>query len=283
MLISGKEISKKRKEALRQENERLLLQNRRAPLLSVILVGDNPASKSYVKSKAKGCEAAGMKNRTIELPGDISQEELEAVVRHENSDPNVDGILLQLPLPAHLDERNALACIDPEKDVDGLHPVNAGKLMLGEKGFIPCTPKGIMSMLQEIGLDDLSGKRAVVIGRSNLVGKPVAQLLQQKNATVTTIHSRTTNAKDIAKEADILVVAMGKAHYVNAEWVKDGAVVIDVGINRVDGKITGDVDFDSVKDKAGFITPVPGGVGLMTVCSLLENTMESYKRREGIE
>ncbi len=280
MIIYGSELSAKIRSEIRAEVEALTEQGRRVPGLSVILVGDNPASQSYVRSKGNACRSVGMENRTIVLPADISQEELEKVIAQENADPAVDGILVQLPLPSGLDERSAIHAISPDKDVDGLHPVNAGALLLGEEGFSPCTPKGVMAILEEAGLKDLSGKRAVVCGRSNLVGKPLALLLQKANATVTTVHSKTPNMKEICQEADILVAAIGVPEMIDETYVKDGAVVIDVGINRVGGKLKGDVAFDAVAPKASVITPVPKGVGPMTVCMLLANTLEAYDRHE---
>lgn len=278
MILYGSELAAKLQEQMKGQIEQIQAEGKRLPCLSVILVGDNPASQSYVRSKANACHKIGIENRTIRLDGTISQDELEAVIAAENSNPQVDGILVQLPLPAGLDEKSALLAISPDKDVDGLHPLNAGALVLDREGFVPCTPKGVMAILKEAGLDDLSGKRAVVMGRSSLVGKPVALLLQQKNATVTTIHSRTVNAPEICAQADILIAAIGKPEFVTAEYVKDGAIVIDVGINRVDGKLKGDVEFDEVAPKASVITPVPKGVGPMTVCMLLDNTLEAWKR-----
>lgn len=282
MIIYGTELSASLKEKMKEQVDAWKQEGRRLPCLSVILVGDNPASQSYVKSKGNACHAIGIENRTIVLDKAISQEELENVIARENADPNVDGILVQLPLPEGLDERSALHKIDPSKDVDGLHPVNAGALLLGEEGFVPCTPKGVMEILKAGGYEDLSGKTAVVCGRSNLVGKPLALLLQNANATVTTVHSKTPDMKKICSQADILVAAIGVPELITADYVKDGAAVIDVGINRVDGKLKGDVDFASVKDKASLITPVPKGVGPMTVCMLLDNTLEAYKRKEGL-
>lgn len=280
MIIYGSELSARIKKEIAEEVEALKNEGKRVPGLSVILVGDNPASQSYVKSKGNACRAVGMENRTIVLDQNITQEELEEVIRKENEDPNVDGILVQLPLPSHLEERSAIHAISPDKDVDGLHPANAGALLLGEEGFVPCTPKGVMEILKEAGLENLAGKKAVVCGRSNLVGKPLALLLQNANATVTTVHSKTPDMKKICSDADILVAAIGVPEMIDADYVKDGAAVIDVGINRVDGKLKGDVHFDSVKDKASVITPVPKGVGPMTVCMLLANTLEAYHRHE---
>lgn len=281
MIIYGNELAASFKEKMKAEIEALKENNKRQPLLTVILVGDNPASQSYVRSKEKACLSIGMENRTIVLPSDITQNELENIVQQQNEDNTVDGILVQLPLPEHLDEQAVIDKIDPSKDVDGLHPVSAGALLTNRKGFVPCTPKGVMAMLESIGLDDLSGMNAVVLGRSNLVGKPLALLLQNKNATVTVVHSKTKDVKRITSKADILIAAIGKPKMVKSDWVKEGAVVIDVGINRMEnGKLCGDVDFDEVCDKVKAISPVPKGVGPMTVCMLLKNTLESYHNKE---
>ena len=250
------------------------------PGLAVILVGNDPASEIYVRNKGKGCEETGMLSRTIRMDGETTQEQLEEEIRVLNEDPAIHGILVQLPLPAHLDEQAALAKILPEKDVDGFHLINAGHLMTGTEGVIPCPPKGALYMIRSAGID-LNGKEAVVIGRSNIVGKPMAMLLLQENCTVTMCHSRTKDLKAHTLKADILVVAVGKAGMVTADMVKPGAVVIDVGINRVDGKVCGDVDFDSVSQKAGWITPVPGGVGRMTIAMLLSNTADAAERAAG--
>ena len=247
------------------------------PGLAVILVGDDPASEIYVRNKGKGCEETGMLSRTIRMNAAATQEELEAEIDRLNRDPAIHGILVQLPLPGHLDEAAALAKILPEKDVDGFHLINAGHLMTGTEGVTPCTPKGALYMIRSTG-EDLSGKEAVVIGRSNIVGKPMAMLLLQQNCTVTLCHSRTKNLAEHTRRADILVAAVGKAGFVTADMVKEGAIVIDVGINRVDGKVCGDVDFEKVKEKAGWITPVPGGVGRMTIAMLLSNTADAAER-----
>lgn len=280
-VIYGNELAESIKKTLKDEVDVLKLAGKRLPHLTVILVGDNPASQSYVKGKEKACANIGIGNYTLRLSGTITQEELMNVIREQNADPNVDGILIQLPLPEHLNEEEAIMAIDPSKDVDGLHPINAGNLLTGRPGFIPCTPKGVMAMLESIGLDDLSGYNAVVCGRSNLVGKPISLLLQNKNATVTTVHSKTKDMKLITSQADILIAAVGKAKMIKADWVKEGAVVIDVGINRnEEGKLVGDVDFDEVSKKVSAISPVPKGVGPMTVCMLLSNTIEAYKYHE---
>ena len=247
------------------------------PGLAVILVGNDPASEIYVRNKGKGCEDTGMLSRTIRMDENTTQEALEEEIEKLNRDPAIHGILVQLPLPDHLDEQAALARILPEKDVDGFHLVNAGHLMTGTEGVVPCTPKGALYMIRSAGID-LSGKEAVVIGRSNIVGKPMAMLLLQQNCTVTLCHSRTRDLAEHTRRADILVAAVGKAGFVTADMVKPGAIVIDVGINRVDGKVKGDVDFDAVKEVAGYITPVPGGVGKMTITMLLMNTVEAAER-----
>ena len=247
------------------------------PGLAVILAGDDPASEIYVRNKGKGCEEVGMFSRTIRMGADVSQEELEAEIQRLNEDPAIHGILVQLPLPGHLNEEAALSRILPEKDVDGFHLINAGRLMTGAEGVIPCTPKGVLHMIRATG-EPLSGKEAVVIGRSNIVGKPMAMLPLRENCTVTICHSRTRNLAEHTRRADILVAAVGKARFVTADMVKPGAIVIDVGINRVDGKVCGDVDFDAVRERAGWITPVPGGVGKMTIAMLLANTADAAER-----
>ena len=247
------------------------------PGLAVILVGNDPASEIYVRNKGKACEETGMLSRTIRLDAETSQEKLEEEIDRLNEDPAIHGILVQLPLPGHLDEAAALARILPEKDVDGFHMINAGCLMTGADGVLPCTPNGAMYMIHSTGVD-LTGKEAVVIGRSNIVGKPMAMLLLRENCTVTICHSRTQSLAEHTRRADILVAAVGKAHFVTEDMVKPGAIVIDVGINRVDGKVCGDVDFERVKEKAGWITPVPGGVGKMTIAMLLSNTVDAAER-----
>ena len=249
------------------------------PGLAVILVGNDQASEIYVRNKQKGCEEVGFYSRTIRMEQNISQRELEDEIDRLNQDPRIHGILVQLPLPAHLDEQSALARILPEKDVDGFHLINAGRLLSGLPGVTACTPKGALYMIKHTGLD-LSGKEAVVVGRSNIVGKPMAMLLLQENCTVTMCHSRTQNLKEHTLNADILVVAVGKPGIITDDMVKPGAVVIDVGINRVDGKVCGDVDFESVSQKAGWITPVPGGVGRMTIAMMLSNTADAAERAE---
>ena len=249
----------------------------RAPGLAVVLVGDDPASAVYVRSKHKACIEAGMASFEHRLPADTAQADLVALVKALNADGAVDGILVQLPLPAHIDENVIIATIDPDKDVDGFHPVNAGRLATGLHGFVPCTPLGCIMLLED-RLGDLSGKDAVVIGRSNIVGKPMAQLLLAKNCTVTIAHSRTQDLPEVVRRADIVVAAVGRPAMVKGDWIKPGAAVIDVGINRVDGKLVGDVDFAGAVAVAGAITPVPGGVGPMTIAVLLRNTLVAAHR-----
>ena len=280
-VIYGSEIAKEVKANLKEKVAQLANAGKRLPKLVVILVGDNPASLSYVTGKEKACKEVGMDSDLIKLPAETTQTELEALIQQLNEDDNVDGILVQLPLPKHLDEDAILEKIDPSKDVDGFHPVNVGKMMLNKDTFLPCTPKGITVMLDKMGLTDLSGKEAVVIGRSNIVGKPMGQLLLNRNATVTYVHSRTKDIESVCRRADVLVVAIGRPRFVTKEWVKEGAAIIDVGINRVDGKLCGDVDFDDVVDHVSYITPVPKGVGPMTIAMLMENTLEAYGKRTG--
>ena len=275
-ILDGKVMS----EGLRKEiAERVkkLKEKGITPGLAVILVGNDPASEIYVRNKGNGCAETGMYSRTLQMPEETTQEELEAAIEKLNEDAAIHGILVQLPLPKHLDEQKALAKILPEKDVDGFHLINAGHMMTGTEGVIACTPRGALYMIKSTG-KDLNGLEAVVIGRSNIVGKPMAMLLMRENCTVTVCHSRTKNLADHTRRADILVAAVGKAGFVTADMVKPGAIVIDVGINRVDGKVKGDVDFDAVREVAGWITPVPGGVGRMTITMLLANTVEAAER-----
>lgn len=276
ILMSGKEMEK---ELLASQIERCAQLKAQGihPLLAVIIVGEDPASEIYVRNKGRMCDNIGILSRTIRLPESTSQEELEAQIDELNADDAVTGILVQLPLPRHIDESRALMRIKAEKDVDGFHVQNVGKMMRGEACALPCTPRGIIHMLKKANVP-LEGKHAVVIGRSNIVGKPAAMLLLNENCTVTICHSRTQNLKEITRQADILVVAVGKAHFVTADMVKEGAAVVDVGVNRVDGKVVGDVDFENVAPIAGWISPVPGGVGRMTVSMLMENTLEAACR-----
>ena len=249
--------------------------------LAVIIVGDDPASKIYVANKKKACEALGIISEEYALPASTTEEELLALVDELNHKKSINGILCQLPLPSHLDEKLIINSILPEKDVDAFHPTNVGRIMIGDFDFVPCTPAGIMEMLAYENIDP-EGKSCVVIGRSNIVGKPMAMLLLHKNGTVTVCHSRTKNLKEICSKADILVAAVGKAKFVTADMVKEGAVVIDVGMNRVDGKLYGDVDFEEVSKKASAVTPVPGGVGPMTIAMLMQNTLTAAKKQNKI-
>jgi len=254
----------------------------RKPGLAVVLVGEDPASAVYVRSKGKATLEAGMESFEHRLPETTGAEELLALVRRLNEDDRVDGILVQLPLPRHIDDKAVFEAIDPAKDVDGFHPVNAGRLAVGEKGLVPCTPLGCLMLLKD-RLGDLSGLEAVVIGRSNIVGKPMAQLLLQEDATVTIAHSRTRDLPAVVRRADIVVAAVGRPEMVKGDWLKPGATVIDVGINRVDGRLVGDVDYESAAEVAGAITPVPGGVGPMTIAVLLRNTLVAAHQRAGLE
>lgn len=249
--------------------------------LAVIIVGEDPASKIYVANKKKACEALGIISEEYALPESTTEEELLALVDELNRKKSINGILCQLPLPRHLDEKLIINSILPEKDVDAFHPANVGRIMIGDYDFVPCTPAGIMEMLAYANINP-EGKNCVVIGRSNIVGKPMAMLLLHKNGTVTVCHSKTQNLKEICSKADILVAAVGRAKFVTADMVKEGAVVIDVGMNRVDGKLYGDVDYEAVKEKASAITPVPGGVGPMTIAMLMQNTLTAAKRQNNI-
>ncbi len=279
-IILGNQIAAEVKTRLAAQIEGLKSNNEKVPTLAVVLVGDNPASISYVTGKEKACNEVGMNSKMIHLPENTTQAELMSVIDKLNKDSDVNGILVQLPLPKHLNEKEVIFNIDPNKDVDGLHPINVGKLHLQEDGFVPCTSLGVMEMLRAMNIE-VATKNVVVVGRSNLVGNPVAQLLVNANATVTVCHSKTKNIEQICRQADILVVAIGRPKFVNRNWVKENAVVIDVGINRVDGKLCGDVDFEDVKEVVSYITPVPKGVGPMTIAMLLQNTLKAYfKHRE---
>ena len=278
-IIDGKALSASLKEEMKGRVARLGEEYGRVPCLAVIIVGDNPASRSYVRGKIKATEVTGMGSRLIELPEDVTEGRLLEVIAGLNADNGVDGILVQLPLPEHIDEDRVIDAIAIEKDVDGFHPQNVSRLWLGRKCIVPCTPKGIIKMIETTGVG-IAGKKAVVVGRSNIVGKPVAKLLLDRNATVTIAHSRTADLAAVCRDADILVVAVGRPKMVTGAMVKDGAVVIDVGINRgEDGKLVGDVDFESASKVAGWITPVPGGVGPMTITMLMENTIECFLDR----
>ena len=278
-LIDGKVISAAVKE--RVKNEVAQLNEKGITVgLAVIIVGEDPASKIYVANKKKACEALGIVSEEYALPESTTEKELLGLIDTLNAKKSINGILCQLPLPRHLDEKRIINAISPEKDVDAFHPVNVGRIMIGDYDFVPCTPAGIMEMLAYENIET-EGKSCVVIGRSNIVGKPMAMLLLHKNGTVTICHSRTKNLKEICLDADILVAAVGKAKFVTADMVKEGAVVIDVGMNRENGRLCGDVDFEAVKDKASAITPVPGGVGPMTIAMLMQNTLTAAKRQNG--
>ena len=276
-IIDGRMVAAKWKESIAQETQAWIARGV-TPHLAVVLVGENPASQVYVRNKENACRKAGMRSTLIRLPEDCTQEALEQTVRQLNADESVHGVLVQLPLSAHLDEAAVLRLIDPDKDVDGFHAMNAGRLMSGQPCFVPCTPLGVMKLLEAYDIP-VRGRRAVVVGRSNIVGKPMALLLLAADATVTVCHSRTENLAEITREADILVAAVGRPSFITADMVKPGAAVIDVGINRVDGTLLGDVEFAGVSEVAGFITPVPGGVGQMTIAMLLANTLDAVKRR----
>lgn len=271
-------VSQRIKDQLKEETAKIKEQGI-IPGLAVIIVGNNPASRSYVNSKKKACELIGYYSREYALPEETTEEELKNLVEELNHDDQIHGILVQLPLPKHINEEMVINTIIPEKDVDAFHPANVGKIMIGNFDFLPCTPAGIMELIKESEID-LEGKHCVIIGRSNIVGKPMSMLLLHKNATVTICHSKTKNLKEISKEADVLVVAVGRAEMVDASYVKEGAVVIDVGINRLeDGRLVGDVDFESAKKVAGAITPVPGGVGPMTIATLMKNTLTAALKK----
>ena len=277
--IDGKLISAQIRGEISEECKVFIEKNGYAPGLAVIIVGENPASQVYVRNKKKACEEVGFYSEVHELPEATTQAELNALVDALNENEKIHGILVQLPLPRHLDETEVLLRIRPEKDVDAFHPYNVGKIMIGDPDFLPCTPAGVMALLERSNIE-VAGKRCVVIGRSNIVGKPMAMLLLHANGTVTICHSRTANLAEVCREADILVVAIGRADFVGADMVKPGAVVIDVGMNRrADGKLTGDVDFDAVEPIASAITPVPGGVGPMTITMLLQNTLTAAKKK----
>ena len=272
-ILDGKALAEQIRQGLKKRVERLKQEHGLTPGLATVLVGDNPASKVYVNIKEKTCKEVGIKSERLDLPENTSEKELVALIKTLNGRKDIHGILVQLPLPKGLNEKRILDLIDPAKDVDGFHYENMGKFFLGNKGVIPCTPKGVMALIDSTQ-QDLTGKHAVVVGRSNTVGKPAALLLLDKNCTVTVCHSRTKDLGEVTRQADVLVAAVGKAHLITKEMVKEGAIVIDVGINRVDGKLVGDVDFEAVKEIASFITPVPGGVGPMTVAMLMETTLD---------
>jgi methylenetetrahydrofolate dehydrogenase (NADP+)/methenyltetrahydrofolate cyclohydrolase len=281
-IIDGKAVSKAVKESVKAQCEALKAKGV-TPGLAVILVGDDSASQVYVRNKEKACEECGFYSEKYALPASTTQDELNALVDKLNKDDRINGILCQLPLPSHLDDKEVINRIDPIKDVDAFHPVNVGAIMIGDYHFLPCTPAGVMELIHSTGVE-VSGKKAVVMGRSNIVGKPMAMLLLHENATVEITHSRTQNLSEITRSADILIAAIGKAKFVKADMVKEGAVVIDVGMDRDEnGKLCGDVDFDDVKDKCSYITPVPGGVGPMTISMLMKNTLTAAKLQNGIQ
>ena len=278
-IISGKIVSEKLRLELKDSISKFILESGHTPGLAVVLVGDNPASQVYVRNKHKACLEVGINSYEINLPAETTEEKLLSVIDELNSDEKVDGILVQLPLPRHIDEERVINRIDPNKDVDAFSPSNVGKIMIGNYTFLPCTPAGVMELLKHYNIA-IEGKNCVVVGRSNIVGKPMAMLLLEKNGTVTICHSRTQNIGEICKSADIIVVAVGRAGFLKADMVKHGAVVIDVGINRgADGKLCGDVAFDEVEKVASYITPVPGGVGPMTITMLLKNTLSAAKNQ----
>ena len=281
IMMDGKALAVKMQDQLQEKVARLKEKEWIVPGLVVIMVGDNPASQVYVRNKERAAKKAGFHSKTVNLSESISEEELIEVIEKYNQDPLFHGILVQLPLPNHINEMRILLAIDPKKDVDGFHPMNTGNLWNGRPQMVPCTPAGIMEILREYNVE-LEGKTAVIIGRSNIVGKPVSLLCLQKNATVTIAHSKTKNLKEVCQRADVLIAAVGRAKMINSEYVKDGAVVLDVGINRDENnKLCGDVDFEDVKDKVYAITPVPGGIGPMTITMLLQNTLEAFYHHQG--
>ncbi len=280
MVLDGKALSTKVKDRVKQEISNLP-KNDNIPTLAVVLVGDDPASAIYVRNKKRACEYVGIKSVSVTLGQDTTQEKLEQILNDLNNDKSINGILLQLPLPKGLDERKALNCIAPEKDVDGLSSVNLGKLITKEVGITPCTPTGVMEFFKEYNID-LTGKNVVIINRSILVGKPLALMMLNANATVTICHSKTQNISEYTKKADVIVTAVGKAKFLTEDMVKDGAVIIDVSIVRTETGLCGDADYENIKDKASYITPVPGGVGPMTIAMLMENTLKAYKLQNNI-
>lgn len=282
-LIDGKQVSAQVKEQVRAEAAAIYEKHGIQAGLAVVIVGNDPASRVYVNNKKKACEAVGFQSFEYALPEETTQEELLELVETLNNDPKVNGILVQLPVPKHIDDTAIINAISPEKDVDAFHPENVGRIMIGDYAFLPCTPAGVMELIDSTGVE-ISGKKCVVIGRSNIVGKPMAMLLLHRSGTVTICHSRTLDLPSVTREADILVAAVGRANFVTADMVKEGAVVIDVGINRLDnGKLCGDVDFAAVEPKASWITPVPGGAGPMTIAMLMKNTLTAMKKQRNIE
>ncbi len=282
-LIDGKQVSAQVKEQVRAEAAAIYEKHGIKAGLAVVIVGNDPASRVYVNNKKKACEAVGFQSFEYALPEETTQEELLELVDTLNNDPKVNGILVQLPVPKHIDDTAIINAISPAKDVDAFHPENVGRIMIGDYAFLPCTPAGVMELIDSTGVE-ISGKKCVVIGRSNIVGKPMAMLLLHRSGTVTICHSRTQDLASVTREADILVAAVGRANFVTADMVKEGAVVIDVGINRLDnGKLCGDVDFAAVEPKASWITPVPGGAGPMTIAMLMKNTLTAMKKQNNIE
>ena len=279
--MDGKMVSAKVRGSILEEGNKLKEQGV-SPGLAVIIVGEDPASQVYVRNKERACEECGFYSEKYALPEETTQEQLLELIEELNHNPRIDGILCQLPVPKHINDQAIIDAISPEKDVDAFHPVNVGKIMVGNFDFLPCTPAGVMQLLEEYGIDP-QGKNCVVIGRSNIVGKPMSMLLLHKHGTVTICHSRTKNLKEVCAQADILVAAVGKADFVTADMVKEGATVIDVGMNRKDGRLCGDVCFDEVNEKAAYLTPVPGGVGPMTITMLMKNTLKAAKLHHGIE
>ena len=276
-ILDGKAVSQRVKNALKDETEKFVEKYGIKPGLAVVIVGDDPASRVYVNSKKKACAEIGYYSEEHALPESTTEDELLSLVEKLNGDEKIHGILVQLPLPKHIDEEKIINAINPKKDVDAFHPVNVGKIMIGNFDFLPCTTAGVMELIDDSGID-LTGKNCVVVGRSNIVGKPQAMLLLHKNATVTICHSKTKNIKEITKNADVLVAAVGRAQMFDGDYIKDGAVVIDVGMNRLENKkLVGDVDFESAEKKASYITPVPGGVGPMTIAMLMKNTLTAAK------
>lgn len=280
-IIDGKAVSAQVKENIKAEAAELKAKGIEVGL-AVVIVGDDPASQVYVRNKEKACEYVGFNSYKYDLPAETTEEELLALVDKLNNDDKVDGILVQLPLPKHLDDKLIINNIRPDKDVDAFHPVNVGKIMIGDYSFLPCTPAGVMELIHSTGVV-VSGKKCVVVGRSNIVGKPMAMLLLHESGTVTICHSKTQDLKDVCSQADILVAAVGRPKMITADYVKEGAVVIDVGMDRDEnGKLCGDVDFEDCKEKAGYITPVPGGVGPMTIAMLMKNTLTAGKLHKGV-
>lgn len=281
-IIDGKAISAQVRAEIAEQTKQLIAEQGITPGLAVVIVGEDPASQVYVRNKRRACAEVGFYSEAYELPTETTQEELESLIDRLNTNDKIHGILVQLPLPGHLNEEAILLRIDPRKDVDAFHPYNVGRIMIGNHVFLPCTPAGVMELIKRSGVD-VSGKECVVVGRSNIVGKPMAMLLLQANGTVTICHSRTKDLAEVTRRADILVASIGKPNFFTADMIKPGAVVIDVGINRLaDGKLCGDVDFQSVEPVAGYITPVPGGVGPMTITMLMQNTLRAAQREKSL-